>query len=179
MRTVPRFAHLVLKPTLACTARCKTCSTRKALHKLKITEDQLSLTHWKRLFAEVNALGLSKLTISGGEPTLYEHLTELIAEGKKYGWEIGLNTNGSLIDQEYAARLKNAGLDAVTLSLYSPQAEHHDSIRNRPGLWEKAIHAAKIFVDIRANENPSFRVNMQTLLCKENYRDFADLIRLA
>ena len=134
MKNVPTFAHLVLKPTLACTSRCETCSTRKALHKQKLREDQLNITDWKQLFAEVNRLGLSKLTISGGEPTLYKDLIELIAEGKKYNWEIGLNTNGSLIHQEFAAQLKKAGLDAVTLSLYSPQAGFHDSIRNHPGL---------------------------------------------
>ena len=176
---IPKFAHLVVKPTLACTARCKTCSTRKMLHKLKIEEDQLDITDWKRLFSEVNDLGLSKLTISGGEPTLYKDLMELITEGKKYDWEIGLSTNGSLISREYATRLKNAGLDAVILSVYSPQAEFHDSIRNHPGLWGKAVNAAKIFADIRDREDQNFRIHMQTILCKGNYGDFPDLIRLA
>ena len=82
MKPTPRFAHLVLKPTLACTARCETCSTRKRLHGIKKKEPQLGITDWKRLFAEVDSLGLSKLTISGGEPTLYKDLLELIAEGK-------------------------------------------------------------------------------------------------
>lgn len=179
MMSYPRFAHLVLKPTLACTAQCETCSTRKTLHKTKIHEHQFTLADWKNLFREVHGLGLSKLTISGGEPTLYRDLFELIREGKSYGWEIGLNTNGSLIDQAYADRLKTAGLHAVTLSLYSPRPEFHDTLRNRPGLWQKAVNAVKIFVDIRERQDPYFRVNLQTLLCKGNYRDFPDLIRLA
>ncbi len=175
----PRFAHLVLKPTLACTASCATCSTRKQLHKMKIQEAQLGIDAWKKLFSEVNALGLSKLTISGGEPTLYKDLLKLIAEGKIYDWELGLNTNGSLIDQAYARQLKDAGLNAVTISFYSPYPEFHDRLRNRSGLWQKAVETAKIFVAIRETSDPSFRVNMQTLLCKENFRDFPDLIRLA
>jgi MoaA/NifB/PqqE/SkfB family radical SAM enzyme len=179
MMKTPRFAHLVLKPTLACTANCRTCSTRKTLHQTKIREDQLDIDDWRKLFPEMYELGMSKLTISGGEPTLYKDLIALVAEGKKYGWEIGINTNGSLIDQEYAMRLKDAGLGAVTLSLYGPEPQFHDRIRCHTGLWQKALQAARIFVEIREKHDPAFRVNMQTLLCKDNFRQFPDLIRLA
>ena len=174
-----RFAHLVLKPTLACTARCSTCSTRKTLHRVKAHETQLGLDDWKKLFAEAQTLGLSKLTLSGGEPTLYKDLLPLIEEGKGYGWEIGLNTNGSLIDREYAARLKKAGVNAVSLSLYSAQPEFHDRLRQHPGLWQKAINAIQEFVRLREEYDAGFRVNLQTLLCKDNFRRFPDLIRLA
>jgi MoaA/NifB/PqqE/SkfB family radical SAM enzyme len=179
MKRTPRFAHLVLKPTLACTARCDTCSTRKHLHGIKKKEPQLRIDDWKCLFSEVNTLGLSKLTISGGEPTLYEDLLELIIEGKAYGWEVGLNTNGSLIEKNLVMQLKKAGLDVVTLSLYSSAPEFHDRLRNHPGLWHKAVEAAKLFVGIREQHDPQFRVNMQTLLCRENFRDFPERIRLA
>ena len=175
----PRFAHLVLKPTLACTARCHTCSTRKALHKSKGQDQQLALADWKNLFREVDGLGLSKLTISGGEPTLYKDLTELIEAGKRYGWEIGLNTNGSLIDRDCAGRLKAAGLNAVSLSVYSAKPELHDRMRGHPGLWQKAVGAAGAFVEIRERQDPMFRVQMQTLLCRDNFRSFPDLIKLA
>lgn len=175
----PKFAHLVLKPTLACTAHCDTCSTRKALHKTKRQEEQLTLTDWKNLFREAHGLGLSKLTFSGGEPTLYRGLLELIEAGKQYGWEIGLNTNGSLIDRDFANRLKAAGLNAVSLSVHSAQPDLHDRMRNHPGLWQKAINAARAFVDIRDQQDSTFRIHMQTLLCQDNFRDFPELIRLA
>jgi MoaA/NifB/PqqE/SkfB family radical SAM enzyme len=175
----PKFAHLVLKPTLACTAHCDTCSTRKALHKTKRQEQQLTLADWKNLFREVHLLGLSKLTFSGGEPTLYRGLLELIEAGKQYGWEIGLNTNGSLINRDYANRLKAAGLNAVSLSVYSAEPDLHDRMRGHSGLWQKAVNAARAFVDIREQQDPTFRVQMQTLLCRENFRDFSERIRLA
>ncbi len=178
-KDTPRFAHLVLKPTLACTSSCDTCSTRKRLHRIKKKEPQLGIADWKRLFAEANSLGLSKLTISGGEPTLYGDLMELIADGKAYGWEVGLNTNGSLVDRNLVTQLKEAGLDVVTLSLYSSVPEFHDRLRRHPGLWHKAVEATKLFVEIREQHDPRFRVNMQTLLCRENFRDFPERIQLA
>ena len=179
MKRTPRFAHLVLKPTLACTASCETCSTRKRLHGIKKKEPQLGIAHWKRLFDEADSLGLSKLTISGGEPTLYKDLLELITMGKAYGWEVGLNTNGSLIEGNLVMQLKEAGLDLVTISLYSATPEFHDRLRHHPGLWSKAVEAIKMFVGIREQQDPRFRVNIQTLLCQDNFRDFPERIRLA
>jgi len=175
----PRFAHLVLKPTLACTARCNTCSTRKSLHQAKLQEKQLGLSDWKNLFSEAHVLGLNKLTISGGEPTLYKDLSGLIEEGKRYGWELGLNTNGSRITPAFAMRLLKAGLNIASISLYSDQPAFHDSVRNHPGLWQKAIDGIKSFATLRETVDPSFRVNMQTILCKDNFRQFPELIRLA
>jgi MoaA/NifB/PqqE/SkfB family radical SAM enzyme len=179
MIKIPKIAHLVLKPTLACTARCETCSTRRALHKVKIRGHQLNISHWKKLFWELNELGLNKLTLSGGEPTLYKDLIELIKEGKKYGWEIGLNTNGSLIDEELASRLHAAGLNWISLSIYSATRGFHDRIRNHTGLWQKALSAATCFANIKERLDPCFRVCMQTIICKENYHQFPELVRLA
>ncbi len=175
----PRFTNLVLKPTLLCTAKCETCSTRKALHDVKRKEDLLGNDYWKKLFQEINNLGVHSLTLSGGEPTLYKPLLELISEGKKYGWEIGMNTNGSLITEEYANRLLDAGLGSVTISIYGSDREFHDFLRGHKGLWQKAINALRIFTHLREGKDPDFQVNMQTLICKDNYRKFLGVIKLA
>jgi MoaA/NifB/PqqE/SkfB family radical SAM enzyme len=173
------FTHLVLKPELACTAKCKTCSSRKELHKVKKKEMLMSMEDWKMLFQEVNQLGLTRLTFSGGEPTLYKHLLDLIEEGKKYDWEIGLNTNGSLVNEYFANQLIDAGLDAVCVSLYSHDPSIHDQIRGHDGLWRKAVQAIELFSRIREKEKPELRVDIQTILCQDNFRDFSNLVRLA
>ncbi|MCJ7773097.1 MAG: SPASM domain-containing protein, partial [Desulfobacterales bacterium] len=64
-------------------------------------------------------------------------------------------------------------------SLYSSSPVFHDKIRGHKGLWKKAVNAARDFLKIREKINPNFRVNMQTIICKENYTDFPNLIQLA
>lgn len=174
-----KFEHLTAKPTLACTANCETCSSRRALHHGKRTDAQLSVDQWKTLFTETRALGMKRLTFSGGEPTLYPDLTALIAEGKQRGCHVGINTNGSLINPTYALKLINAGLNDVMVSIYSGQPEFHDRIRHHPGLWQKATNAIQTFVKIREEQAPNFRVSMQTILCKDNFHAFPDLVALA
>ncbi len=175
----PRFAHLVLKPELTCTANCPTCSSRKTLHRSVERKQFLTFSDWQTLFRDAQELGCSRLTISGGEPTLYDHLEELISLGKSHGWQVDLNSNGSRIDSIAADRLVNAGLDAVLISIYAADTALHDRLRCTPGLWLRAKTALAAFVEQRDNRAPALRVGIQTILSKDNFRDFPELLEMA
>ena len=114
-----RFGQLVLKPELACTASCPTFSSRKELHRGADRKQFLAFSDWQALCGEARELGCSRLTISGGEPTLYDRLEGLVALGKGHGLQVDLNSNGSRIDRAAARRLVDAGLDGAVISLYS------------------------------------------------------------
>ncbi len=172
-----KLEKLVIKPTLACTANCPTCQLRKQLHRDLANARKLSFEQWMTIFADASKLGVKRLDISGGEPTLYKRLTDLIRAGKQYGWFVNVNTNGSLINEEYAQRLLAAGLDSVSISIYSADPEVHDEMRCHPGLWQKATRAVRIFSQLR-EDYPNFSPLTQTLLCRENFRDLRDLIEL-
>lgn len=163
--------YLIIKPTLVCTANCKTCFSRREIHRGLVTERQLTIEEWKKIFSDANRLGVTRLVISGGEPTLYKGLFELIREGRSYGWRINMNSNGSLIDNKLARELAEAGLNEVTISLYSPNPEIHDGMRRSKGLCAKAMSAIKACSRL-------MNVTAQTIICRDNYKDFAELLEL-
>jgi len=169
--------HLVIKPTLACTAKCPTCAYRRQLYRQVRNQKELSFEDWKRVLSEARDLGAWHLTISGGEPTLYKQLPDLIKIGRRYAWRVRLNSNGSIRDEVYAEELVRAGLDVVDISLYSPIPAVHDAMRGTEGLWQKATAAISLFGGLR-KKYPGFNVITQTILCRENYRDFAELLTL-
>jgi pyrroloquinoline quinone biosynthesis protein E len=169
--------HLVIKPTLACTANCPACAGRRQLHKSALQQKQLVLEDWRRVLAEAKGLGAWQLTISGGEPTLYKRLPELIAYAKNHGWLVRLNSNGSLTDFVFAEALVAAGLDVADISLYSPVASVHDAMRGAKGLWQKTTSTITFLAGLK-NKYRGFNVITQTLLCRENYLDFAELLQL-
>ena len=169
-----KLRKLVIKPTLACTANCPTCQLRRELHKSLTRSRKLSFEQWLKIFEDANNLGVERLDISGGEPTLYKNLTKLITAGKQYGWYVNVNTNGSLINEEYAEQLLAAGLDSISISIYSNEPKMHDQMRNLEGLWDKATNAVRIFSRLR-EKFPYFKVSTQCLICRENYRNLADL----
>lgn len=175
----PRLAHAVIKPELRCTGNCPTCLYRRTLYRSRMDAPPLSLSEWKFLIGDMEKMKVGKLTISGGEPTLYEHLLTVIEEGKKAGLEVRVNSNGSLIDRRLAENLLRTGLDYISLSLYSHDSAVHDRMRGRKGLWEKAVSAAGFFADLRDGSYPHFRLNMQTLISKDNYKGFPHLLELA
>jgi glycosyltransferase involved in cell wall biosynthesis/phenylacetate-coenzyme A ligase PaaK-like adenylate-forming protein/MoaA/NifB/PqqE/SkfB family radical SAM enzyme len=168
---------MVIKPTMSCTANCKTCQLRRDLHKSLINQRKLSFEQWLQIFKDASGLGVERLDISGGEPTLYKNLIGLIKAGKEYGWYINLNTNGSLINEDYAKRLIDAGLDSVSISIYSAVPQIHDEMRNCEGLWKKATEAVKTFNNLRRNSS-GLQIATQCLICRENYKELADLMKL-
>ena len=172
-----KLQHLVIKPILSCTANCPTCTCRQQLHRDLRRRKQLSFEDWKRVLAEARNLGVLNFTISGGEPTLYKQLPDLIKIGRRYGWMVKINSNGSLINENYAEKLLEAGLNMIDISLYSPIPHVHNSMRKSKDLWRKATSAIKIFVRL-GKKYPGFKVMTQTILCHDNYKDFADLLKL-
>lgn len=137
----------------------------------------LSIEQWRRILKDTAEVGLEKMSISGGEPTLYPYLVGLIKEAKMNNINVQLNTNGSLITQELAVKLLDAGLDSVMVSIYSHEASRHDALRRHKGLWEKATGAVRIFSELR-KQYPHFIVKTQTVLLRENYRHLHELLML-
>lgn len=79
------------------------------------------------------------MNISGGEPTLREDLLEIIAYIKENGAVPMLLTNGMLLSEGYARKVKLAGCTHLQVSIEGLR-EYNDSIRGE-GTYEKALQA--------------------------------------
>ncbi len=137
----------------------------------------LSLSEWAKVLSDANDLGLSKFSISGGEPTIYNELTDLIKIGRSYDWFISLNTNGSLITKEYAEKLLEAGLNQARVSLYSHDPDIHEEMRSNKGLWKRATNAIRIFSDMQKKYS-DFNIVTQMLISKDNYLHLPEIMKL-
>ena len=82
-----RLRHVTIKPIFACTANRKVRTRRRELYRDLSESRQISLETWKKVFCELQELGVISLIISVGEPTLYKNLVTLVSEGHKYGWK--------------------------------------------------------------------------------------------
>lgn len=172
----PEMKILVIKPTLKCNANCLGCTNRKQQHGAAMRERrQLSPEQWKTIIGDAAYLGAKELHISGGEPTFYENLVDMIREGKKYGMQVYMMSNGSGNGESYLRGLLEAGLDEICISLYSHRAEVHDKIRRSKNLWNKATETVRILAKL-GEEYPRFSLYTMSIIMKENYRTFDELI---
>ncbi|MCB0617895.1 MAG: radical SAM protein [Saprospiraceae bacterium] len=171
-----KLRRLVIKPTLACTANCPSCSLRLELYESRKQAQQAELSpdHWLNVIEEAHQLGCNDLHISGGEPLLYPQIGALVRRATRLGMHTNINTNGSRIGPEIAQELENAGLQGITVSMYSWRASTHDRMRKETGLFDRALQAIRY---IKAHT--SIRVDLQTILGRANLLEFDKFLAFA
>lgn len=171
-----RLTALVIKPTLKCTAKCRNCSCRRILHRSARDQEWLSFSDWLRILREAVSLGTRNLVISGGEPTLYNKLVELVYEASQLGFHVKLNSNGSGFSEELARETVQAGVNTVCISIYSHRPEVHNRIRQNPRLWSQACRSMELLRSLK-KEYPSLSVETQSVVLRENYGSLDKLLQ--
>lgn len=113
-----------------CNFRCRYCMPRERFgkeHNFLPKSEILSYEEIQKFVLACKPLGLRKVRITGGEPLLRKDLPKLVRYISDLGLEVALTTNGSFLKRE-AARLAEAGLDRVTISLDAVDQELHSRI---------------------------------------------------
>ncbi len=84
---------------------------------------ELTVDEWKTVLEKAWDAGIPHVIFTGGEPTLYEGLPELITHAEKLGQVTGLVTDGQrLTEPGYFDELLKTGLDHLTL-LFQPELD--------------------------------------------------------
>ena len=95
--------------------------------------NELSTDAGKMLIHQIAEVSRPLLILSGGEPLLRKDIFELIQYGTERGLKMALGSNGMLIDDDIARKLKKAGTKKVSISLDSSIPERHDEFRGVNG----------------------------------------------
>jgi MoaA/NifB/PqqE/SkfB family radical SAM enzyme len=147
--------------TTRCNCRCYFCKVwRKPII-------EPSLEQAFQTIDILNKIGCYSLSITGGEPLLYPHLTEIINYAHERGFIVQINTNGSILAEKVSSISK---ADLVTISLDYP-SEEHDKVRGHRHLFQKALRGA--YACKRAN----LRVDFSALLLGD--QDMTRLVDIA
>jgi len=139
--------------TKACNLYCKHCYRNSGPD--VPTDGELATEEGKRLLDGIKRAGFRLVILSGGEPLMRRDLCELIAYAGSLGLRTAIGSNGTLLTRSAAAELKTAGLSGAAISLDSRDPAFHNSFRNRPDAWEKAIqgirHCQEAGLDVQIN----------------------------
>ena len=122
-----RFADLRISVTDRCNFRCPYCMPKEIFgpgYEFLPRSAILSFEEIVRLAAIFGRMGLRKLRLTGGEPTVRAELPTLVSMLREAlpDVDLALTTNGSRL-ASLAGELKDAGLDRVTVSLDSIDPE--------------------------------------------------------
>jgi pyrroloquinoline quinone biosynthesis protein E len=167
----PKPYTLVAELSYRCPLHCPYCSNPLAIRGDRYRHE-LETEHWIRVFGEGRGLGVLQLALTGGEPMVRRDLDELVAAGRAAGLYSTLVTAGTLLTRERAARLKEAGLDHIQVSIQSPDPQENDRIAGHRS-FEKKIAAA------RAARELGFPLTINCVLHRQNLDRIEEILRLA
>lgn len=158
--------------TRRCNLSCPHCYTAAATSEQAIPE--LSTEQCFRIIEDIAQLGAEIIGWTGGEPLLRRDLEELIAFAKSLGIRSSLTTNGLLLTESRAKSLKEAGLEAVQVSLDGSTPARNANIRKcLDSDFELVLNG------VRNSQRLGMRTNLAMLLCAETLDDAPTYLDLA
>lgn len=131
--------RLDLALTYKCNDTCPHCYVGKP-REVK----EMSVDNWQKVIDRAWEAGIPHICFTGGEPTLFTGLGDLIAYAEEKGIVTGLLTNGrKLSDNAYLKSLLDAGLDHIQITLESHDKAIHDQMTGCAGAWEETVQGIK------------------------------------
>ena len=156
--------------TKQCNLRCKHCYANAGP---RPAPDELTLEQKLEVLKQLDEAGVAAISFSGGEPLINKDFWRVAEEAAKTGMYISIATNGTLITESIAKKLKEIGVRYVEVSLDSPYPVKHDEFRGIKGAWNTSVRG------IKNAKKVGLEVGIATTITKMNYRDIPELIKLA
>ena len=164
---------LRISVTDRCNMRCVYCMPLNNVEWFE-KDNILSYEEITRLAAIFVSLGVEKIRVTGGEPTIRPHIANLIQalsrlDGVK---SISMTTNGLLL-QDNVLQLKESGLDDVNISLDTFRSDRFKSMSGIDGL-------ERVLASIKAADLAGLKVKINTVIIRGwNEDEVVDFARFA
>jgi len=155
-----------------CTKQCNLyCQHCYAAAETEPAPGELSTAEGKQLLDDLADYGAPVVLFSGGEPLAREDLVELVGYASDAGIRPVLSTNGTLLTEDRAERLREAGLQYVGVSV-DGRRERNDEFRGQEGAFDRALEG------IEASQNAGLKTGLRYTITKANAPDLEGIVDL-
>jgi radical SAM protein with 4Fe4S-binding SPASM domain len=169
VKHTPPIRDVRYQVTRACNLRCYHCFSSSA----KALKDELTLEEAKEMAVELKEYGAKFMTLTGGEPLLRKQFVlDFTAFLNSLGMYTRLFTNGYLLTEEIAQKLKENGIREVQVSIDGLK-DVHDDFRGVSGSFDRCILA------IEHLKSTDIRTIIRTTIIPQNCRQMPKIIDLA
>jgi 12,18-didecarboxysiroheme deacetylase len=147
--------------TRRCNLKCVHCYSQSDNH---TADNELSTDEGKRLIDSLAEFGAPVVLFSGGEPLTRKDLFDLIRHAGSQGMRAVISTNGTLITEEAADRLKGENLSYVGVSLDGTE-DVNDKFRGLDGAFAQAMKG------IEACQKAGLKVGLRFTINRRNVEE--------
>ena len=156
--------------TRSCNLFCAHCRSSSTQGKF---EDELSTEECLRLIDQLVETAKPVLILSGGEPLLRPDVFLIASHAVDKGLRVTMGTNGTLITEEIATKLRAVPVSRVAVSIDFPTADLQDKFRGQMGAFEQAVSGIALL------RQAGIEVQINCTVTRLNMRYLNELLDLA
>lgn len=146
---------VVWNMTNRCNLRCKHCYIDAEDRHYK---EELTTEEAREFICDLGKMRVPVLLFSGGEPLIRKDLFLLGELASEQGLRPVISSNGTLIDDEIAKKIKKAGFQYVGISIDGME-KTHDEFRDQQGSFKAALRGIRACLDNGVKTGIRFTVN--------------------
>lgn len=154
--------------TYACNHKCAFCYNCPERGRRELSKEQIIEGLHK-----IADLGCVFLVLSGGEPLTRPDFFDIAWAGKKLGFALRIYTNGYLVDEIVARKMRDLMPFEIEISFHGSRAETFDKLTGVPGSFDRVLEGIR---NLRAQ---GLKVNMKCPITRWNQWELREIKTLA
>ena len=168
---MPISGSLELLPL--CNMNCRMCYVRLSRKEMEAQGRLRTWQEWLEAARQMQEAGVLFLLLTGGELLLFPEFKTLYLELKKMGFVLTINTNGTLLDEDWADFFAAHKPRRINITLYGADGNaYRDLCGYQPG-FDRAIQAVKLL------KQRQLDVKLATSVTQVNVQDLPRLFAIA
>ena len=156
--------------TRSCNLFCAHCRASSTLNDYK---DELSTQECFRLIDDILEVGKPIIILTGGEPLMRRDILDIAKYAATHGLRVAVGSNGTLLTEEIAGKLKEVPVSRIGVSIDFPTSELQDKLRGKSGAFQTAM------AGIEAARKAGIQVQINSTITRLNISYLNDLLKLA
>ncbi len=162
--------------TSRCNLSCIHCRSESFYGDANLDRD-MTLDEIKQRLEKLWERGIRRIHFLGGEPFMRRDLPEVVRYATELGIICSINTNGTLITEDRAADIVDAGTYLLTFSIDGPSAEINDRIRGR-GVFRRILKGIENVQAIKRRLRARTRLICCHTLMRPNFKTVDTMVDL-
>lgn len=150
-KNIPINGSMELLPL--CNMNCDMCYVRLTRHEMEKQGRMRTGSEWLALGREMVDAGVMFLLLTGGEPLMHPDFKEIYLGLKKMGLVLTVNTNGTLIDEEWADFFAKHKPRRINITLYGADEKAYQNLCHYSCGFDRTVNAVHLLrrrnVDVR------------------------------
>lgn len=167
---IPINGSIELSPL--CNMNCDMCYVRLSKKEMESRGRLRTWQEWLEIGKQMKDAGTVFLLLTGGEPLLFPGFKNLYLGLKELGMALTINTNATLLDEEWAVFFGKHRPRRINITLYGADEKVYQTLCHYHGGFEKTIKAIKLLLDNNVD------VKLSSSLTKNNQNDMDQIIEI-